>query len=281
MAVREKINIDHATVAGFGDEWSRFNQDGLSREAREQIFDDYFSIFPWEALPQDAVGADVGCGSGRWAAVVAPKVGRLLLLDASGDALAVARKNLADAPNVRFEQASVGSLPLEDASLDFAYSLGVLHHVPDTAAAIRSISEKLKSGAPFLVYLYYSFDNRSALYRGIWKASDMLRRLVSRMPFALRYWVSQAMALIAYWPLARAALFLDRLGICPSSWPLAYYKDKPFYVLRTDALDRFGTRLEQRFSRAEIKTLLEDAGFTNVRFSDKPPYWCAVGIKGY
>lgn len=280
MAVKMKINIDDATVAGFGDEWSRFNQNGLSREAREQIFDDYFSIFPWEALPQDAAGADVGCGSGRWAAVVAPKVGRLLLFDASGDALAVARKNLADVPNVRFEQASVGSLPLEDASLDFAYSLGVLHHVPDTAAAIRSISEKLKHGAPFLVYLYYSFDNRGVVYRGIWKASDMVRRLVSRMSFGLRYWVSQALALMVYWPLARAALLLDRLGICPGSWPLAYYKDKPFYVLRTDALDRFGTRLEQRFSRAEIKTMLEDAGFTDIRFSDKPPYWCAVGIKG-
>lgn len=280
MAIKEKINIDDATVAGFGDEWSRFNQNGLSSEAREQIFDDYFSIFPWVALPRDAVGADVGCGSGRWAAVVAPRVGQLLLLDASGDALAVARKNLAHAHNVRFEQASVGSLPLEDASLDFAYSLGVLHHVPDTAAAIRTISEKLKPGAPFLVYLYYSFDNRSALYRGIWKASDIVRRMVSHMPFGLRYWTSQALAMTVYWPLARTALLLDRLEICPSGWPLAYYKDKPFYVLRTDALDRFGTRLEQRFSRVEIKAMLEDAGFRDIRFSDKPPYWCAVGIKG-
>jgi ubiquinone/menaquinone biosynthesis C-methylase UbiE len=277
---KEKNNIDNATVAGFGDEWSRFNQNGLSREAREQIFDDYFSIFPWEALPQNATGVDVGCGSGRWATAVAPRVGRLLLIDASDDALAVARANLVDVPNVRFEQASVGSLPLDDGSLDFAYSLGVLHHVPETAEAIRSISEKLKSGAPFLVYLYYSFDNRGVVYRGIWRASDMVRRLVSRMPFGLRYWASQILALIVYWPLASGALLLDRLGICPSSWPLAYYKDKPLYVLRTDALDRFGTRLEQRFSRVEIRSMLEDAGFTDIRFSDKPPYWCAVGIKG-
>lgn len=280
MAIKKKNNIDDATVAGFGDEWSRFNQNGLRHETREQIFDDYFSIFPWRVLPENAAGVDVGCGSGRWAAVVAPRVGQLLLVDASGDALAVARQNLTDATNVRFEQASVGSLPIEDASLDFAYSLGVLHHVPDTAAAIRSIAEKLKPGALFLVYLYYSFDNRGVVYRGIWKASDMVRRLVSRMPFGLRYWASQALALIVYWPLARAALLLDRLGICPGSWPLAYYKDKPFYVLRTDALDRFGTRLEQRFSRTEIEAMLENAGFKDIRFSDKPPFWCAVGIKG-
>ena len=279
MVSKKEINIDATTVAGFGDEWSRFNQNGLNLDARAQIFDDYFSIFPWGALSKNATGIDIGCGSGRWAAVVAPRVGQLLLLDASSDALAVARHNLVNVPNVRFEQASVGSLPLEDASLDFAYSLGVLHHVPDTAAAIRSISEKLKSGAPFLVYLYYSFDNRGVMYRGIWKASDMVRRLVSRMPFGLRYFASQVFALMVYWPLARVALLLDRIGVCPDGWPLAYYKDKPFYVLRTDALDRFGTRLEHRFSRAEIRSMLEEAGFTDIRFSDKPPYWCAVGIK--
>jgi ubiquinone/menaquinone biosynthesis C-methylase UbiE len=280
MVVKEQNNIDEATVAGFGDEWSRFNQERLSKEVRLQIFEDYFSIFPWERLPPGAIGADVGCGSGRWATVVAPRVGQLLLLDASDDALAVARRNLSNEPNVRFELASVGSLPLEDTSLDFAYSLGVLHHVPDTAAAIRSISEKLKPGAPFLVYLYYAFDNRSGVYRVVWKASDVMRRIVSRMPFGLRYWISQALALIIYWPLARLALFFDKFSACPKNWPLAYYKNKPFYVLRTDALDRFGTRLEQRFSRNEIKTMLEDAGFTEISFSNKPPYWCAVGIKG-
>jgi SAM-dependent methyltransferase len=272
-------NLDPATVAGFGDEWSCFTQDRLDSVARDQIFQDYFAVFPWSILPQNAVGADVGCGSGRWAQVVAPRVGQLCLIDASLDALVVARHNLAHATNVRFLHASVGAMPLDDASLDFAYSLGVLHHVPDTAGAIRAIAAKLKPGAPFLVYLYYAFDNRSAAYRVLWRVSDGVRRVVSRFPFALRYPASQILAALVYWPLARAALALERLGVLPESWPLAYYRDKPFYVLRTDALDRFGTRLEQRFSRTEIYAMLCDAGFIDIRFSDRPPYWCAVGIK--
>jgi 2-polyprenyl-3-methyl-5-hydroxy-6-metoxy-1,4-benzoquinol methylase len=32
--------------------------------------------------------------------------------------------------------------------------LGVLHHIPDTAAAMRDCVRKLKLGAPFLFYLY-------------------------------------------------------------------------------------------------------------------------------
>jgi SAM-dependent methyltransferase len=123
-------NVDTNVAAGFGKEWSTFRQSEgeFSTVDREAIFQSYFHIFPWNELPPDAVGIDVGCGSGRWSVMVAPKVGHLHLLDASGDALEVARQNLTGAANVSFHLASVGNIPLEDNSLDFAFSLGVLHH---------------------------------------------------------------------------------------------------------------------------------------------------------
>lgn len=272
-------NVDPKTVEGFGHEWTSFDQKGLSEREREKIFNDYFAIFPWDHLPTNSVGADVGCGSGRWASVVAPKVGFLHLVDASDRALEVARSNLRDRNNCDFVCASVAELPFDDRSLDFAYSLGVLHHVPDTAAAIASISEKLKSGAPLLLYLYYAFDNRPWWYKVIWKLSDFCRRVISAMPFGARNVVCQLIASSIYWPLARSAKILDAVGVLPSSWPLAYYRDKTFYVMRTDALDRFGTRLEQRFTREQIERMFRQARITDIRFSDHPPYWCAVGFK--
>lgn len=277
---RKQANLDVQTVRGFGDEWARFTYDQLGADVRQRIFSDYFSLFEWAALPSDAVGADIGCGSGRWALIVAPRVGRLVLLDASPEAIKVAQANLAGISNVEFITASVDAMPLEDESLDFAYCLGVLHHIPDTAAGIAAVAAKLKKGAPFLIYLYYAFDNRSFAYRALWRGSDLIRLVVSRLPYSLRYLVSQAIATFAYWPLARMALVMERLQALPGGWPLAYYRDKPFYVLRTDALDRFGTRLEQRFTRNEIQSMLADAGFINIRFSDRAPFWCAIGIKG-
>jgi hypothetical protein len=47
-------------------------------------------------------------------------------------------------------------------------------------------------------------------------------------------------------------------------------------VLRTDALDRFGTRLEKRYTMAEIERLLTEAGFSEVSFNKEWPYWCAI-----
>lgn len=272
-------NIDLKTVAGFGREWSSFDQNGLSEEDKSKIFDDYFHIFPWDKLSPNAVGADIGCGSGRWAQVVAPRVGHLHLIDASQEALQVAKNNVSPSGNCSFHHASVGDLPFSDNSLDFAYSLGVLHHVPETVEGISSIAKKLKQGSPFLVYLYYAFDNRPIWFRMMWRVSDIIRRFISCLPYILRLVLSQLIAILIYFPLARGARLLDLLKVMPRSWPLGYYRDKSFYVMRTDALDRFGTRLEQRFSKQKIELMLKKSGFKDIYFSDKQPYWCAVGVK--
>lgn len=273
-------NVDHRVAAGFGHEWSTFQQGkDLSSEDRQAIFDSYFHIFPWDRLPPGSVGIDVGCGSGRWSTMVAPRVGYLHLLDASPDALQVARQNLADRDNVAFHHASVGEIPLPAASLDFAFSLGVLHHVPDTEGAIRAVVDKIKPGAPFLIYLYYALDNRPAWYRYLWRTSDILRKGISRLPERGRLAVSQVIAALIYWPLARFAALVERLGLSSAAMPLEFYRHRDFYVMRTDAYDRFCTSLEQRFTRAEIERMLTAAGLHDIRFSEHVPFWCAVGFK--
>ena len=72
---------------------------------------------------------------------------------------------------------------------------------------------------------------------------------------------------------------MEKIGISVSNIPLFEYRAKSFYTMRTDALDRFGTRLEQRFTRVQIEKMLEQAGLVDITFSDIAPYWCALGIK--
>ena len=161
-------NIDPQTVSSFGEEWLRFDQSGMSITEAQKAFESYFAVFPWADLRPDAEGFDMGCGSGRWARWVAPKVGRLHCIDPS-IAIDVARKNLADLSNLSFERAGVDDHSLPPSSQDFGYSLGVLHHVPNTEQAIRSCAELLKPGAPLLLYLYYAFENRPWWFRTIWR----------------------------------------------------------------------------------------------------------------
>ena len=271
-------NAVKEVVEGFGDEWSRFDQSQLSKAELEKMFDNYFNIFPWEILKSDAVGFDLGCGSGRWAKMVAPRVGVLHLIDASRDALAVAKGNLKDFNNCRFHLSSVDNMPLADASCDFGYSLGVLHHIPDTESGLRACVAKLKPGSPFLLYLYYRFDNRPVWFRAIWKASDLIRKFVSKMPNSFRFASSQILAAGVYFPLARTARILEKSGFNVEKFPLSQYRDNSFYVMRTDALDRFGTRLEKRFTKEEIRQMMQHAGLDNISFS-KTSFWTAIGFK--
>jgi ubiquinone/menaquinone biosynthesis C-methylase UbiE len=271
-------NIDARTTKGFGLEWSTFTQNSsdLTAEERQRLFDQYFRIFPWSDLPRNAQGLDAGCGTGRWAVLVAPRVGRLHLLDASQQALEVAQRNLADAGNVEFHLASVSNIPLPDCGLDFAYSLGVLHHVPDTVGAIRHIASKLKPGAPFLIYLYYALDNRPIWFRAVWTTTNAARVVISRFPAWAKFAVSQLIAAAVYWPLAKLCALLNSAGLSTKSIPLEAYKDCSFYTMRTDAYDRFCTALEKRFTRAEIENMLRSAGFVRVEFLEDVPFWCAV-----
>lgn len=261
------------------------NGRGLTRPACQmKIQNDFlraiFSIFPWATLPKGAVGFDLGCGSARWAKLVAPRIGTLHCIDPSV-AIKVARKNLGSQANCVFHQAGVDDIPLRDKSMDFGYSLGVLHHIPDTRAALAACVSKLKPGAPFLLYLYYAFDNRPVWFRLIWQVSDWIRKLVSRMPHGARYVMSQIIAGFIYWPLARAAKLAEILGFNVDNFPLSSYRDCGFYVMRTDALDRFGTRLEQRFTKTEIKIMMDSAGLENIKFSEDKIFLFGVlwGIK--
>lgn len=271
-------NADQDVVKDFGNEWSRFDQSDLSRAEHEAIFNEYFSIFPWQRLPVGATGFDLGCGSGRWAVLVVKRVGHLHCIDPSR-AIEVAERNLRDATNCSFHQATVDHIPLVDGSMDFGYSLGVLHHVPDTQEGLNACVRKLKPGAPFLLYLYYRFDNQPAWFRAVWKASDVVRRMTSALPAGPKHAVSDVIALTVYWPMARFANVLEKCGLKVRSFPLSNYRNKSFYSMRTDALDRFGTRLEKRFTQAEIRAMMERAGLGDITFSQSPPFWCAVGFK--
>jgi hypothetical protein len=102
---------------------------------------------------------------------------------------------------------------------------------------------------------------------------------LARLPLSLRNPVAEIIAATVYWPLARTAWLSDMVGLMSANWPLNYYRNKSFYFMRHAARDRFGTPLEQRFTRLQITQMLEDAGFKDVHFAPGPPYWVAMAIK--
>lgn len=267
------------TIQDFGDEWSRHDQSALSAGELADMFEAYFLPEFLRGIDATSEGFDFGCGSGRWARLLSKRVGLLHCIDASDRALSVARRTLANNYNCRFHLGSIEEVGIEDGSQDFGYSLGVLHHIPDTEKAFRDCAAKLKPGGLFLVYLYYRFDNRPYWFRALWHLSNLVRNGVIRLPHRLRNMVTDLIALTVYYPLSRAARLFDGRSALGRNWPLRYYANSSLATLRTDARDRFGTHLEKRFTRHEIADMCRRAGLDVIKFSDREPFWTMVGRK--
>lgn len=276
---KEQQFTDSETIDSFGEEWQRFHQ--FEAEELERIGREYFDIVSEEMLNKESKVLDIGCGSGRWSKYVSSRAGLVEAIDPS-EAVLAATDLLKDVDNVRVTQAGIDEIPFADNSFDFAFCLGVLHHLPNTAEALKKCVDKVKPNGYFLTYLYYSLDNRGAVYRLIFKSSNVIRQIVSRLPFRLKAVVCDVLAVVLYMPFVVLSRLLSKVPLLKrivSSLPLSYYRDKSFYIIRNDALDRFGTPLEKRYSKAEIRAMMEAAGLTDIRFSENAPYWHGVGRK--
>ena len=271
-------NIDKKVVDEFGDEWLKFND--FTDKRIKIAAEEYFDIIDNTIVNKNTYALDIGCGSGRWTKYLASKAGFIEAVDPS-DAIFAADNLLRNVENVRLSKASVDTLPFPDETFDFAMSIGVLHHVPNTQQALIDCVRKVKKGGYFYVYLYYNLDGRGRIFRTIFRFTDVIRNIICKFPSGLKKFVCDILAVIIYMPLILLAKFLSFVGLKKLSKkiPLSAYCNKPFFIIRNDALDRFGTKLEQRFSREEIEEMMTKSGLDQILVSEGIPFYHAVGKK--
>ncbi len=274
---KRDTNLDQEVIDSFGREWNVFDYlESDTSEALDQEFAAYCTPISLKTFdPNKSVAADFGAGSGRWTSRLIQHFSLVYALEPSHLAVEVLKQKFDNEKRVVILHESIGLNSIPDETLDLGMCLGVLHHIPNTALALKDISKKIKLGGTFHAYLYYKLDEKPFLYRGLFLISTPFRWFISRLPHSIRRFISQIIAVVIYWPLARTAKLFASRGKNISNFPLHHYANKPFVMLANDALDRFGTSLEQRFSKAEITEMLASAGFdiSTLQFSDIEPFW--------
>ena len=255
-------NLDPQVTRGFGEEWSTFRQDksSLPHQQRTKIFDDYFRIFPWHLLPAGGgVGIDVGCGTGRWSMLVAPRVAHLHLLDASPEALAVARENLQLRKKRELPRQQRGRDPAAAELSRFRLFARRSASRPGYPGRDRRHRREAQAGRAVFGLPLLRVRQPSGLVSAFWRWQTLAVLLISRLPHPLR--LSRQPDRLRRSSTGRWRARRDFFSARPSciACRSSCYADKSFYVMRTDAYDRFCTRLEKRFTRSEIEADVEHA----------------------
>jgi 2-polyprenyl-3-methyl-5-hydroxy-6-metoxy-1,4-benzoquinol methylase len=256
---RADADVRERTAKSFAYEWERF---GELRPEWHRNFLDYLRPLSPRWLEGKRV-LDVGTGSGRHARQAAELGAEVVAVDLGG-AIDVARRNLPQ--KVLTVQADAEELPFAEGSFDLVMSIGVLHHLPDPAAALRSIARYARPGGLVHVYLYWQPPWR--WHRALLKAVTGVRRVTLRMPHPLLhvlcYPLAAALLLAAVVPY-RALRKRHRLRFLAEAMPLKAYADYPFAVLVNDQFDRLSAPIEHRYTDVEVRAMLLEAGLEDVR----------------
>lgn len=187
------------TADAFGWEWQEFRELHDQRRYREQFLDWIYPIQP--DFFAGKVVLDAGCGMGRFAIVSAEFGARDVLAVDLSDAVEAAAENARCYPNVHVVQGDVYNLPLRRRNpassqvggpdIDFAYSIGVLHHLPDPEGGFAAISQHLKVDGCVFAWVYGRENNE-----WIVRVVNPIREAVSsRLPRRVLYGLSFLIAL--------------------------------------------------------------------------------------
>jgi len=256
-------DVDLGSPDRFGYSWAIFSE--ILPEHREQFLR-WTAALPREAW-RNARFLDAGCGIGRnshWAMLEGAAGG--VAMDIDERSLAAARKNLAPHRALEVRNQSIYDIPEQDA-FDVVFSIGVIHHLAEPAAALARLTRAAKPGGHVLIWVY-GRENMGWLTRYF----DPIRKgLFSRMPLRFVYHLS-LYATVALW----LAL---RLGLSR----LEYYKllrRLTFRHLRAIVFDQMIPRIAHYWPKEFVEGLARDAGWEDIRLVHvNGMSWSASGRK--
>ena len=216
-----------ATAAGFGWQWQHFTQ---ADNRYEQQFLGWIAPVAPEFF-QDKTVLEGGCGKGRHTQLAAQWGAREVIgvdLSAAVETAFAATRHL---PNAHIVQADIYNLPLAR-TVDYAFSVGVLHHLPDPRGGFKSLASKVKPGGHISAWVYGA-ENNEWITRWV---NPLRRRLTSRMNPSVLLQLSKVPAAVMF---AATKLVYRPLNRSPSGALLARHL---FYNDYLNAIAPFGWR---------------------------------------
>lgn len=239
--------------SGFEYQWKHYKE--LNNELYERQFFDWIAPVQPEFF-QGKLVLEAGCGKGRHTVVAGKYGARLVVALDITEAVDVARANAGGAENLEFLQADLMKPPFRPGTFDYAFSVGVLHHLPDPRQAFDSLARQVRPGGHVSAWVYGRENNGWIVY-----LIDPLRKgIFSNIPAGMLHGLAWLGAVAV--KLVAQGLYAPVLKLWPSA-PLLY-RDYLMYVggfplleLETIVFDHLHPTYSHYIPRAEFEQWFE------------------------
>jgi SAM-dependent methyltransferase len=266
------MDVDQKTIRDFGEQWTTY-RDSAGFFGSLALLADFIAPFP-VALFQDARVADIGAGTGRFALALLEAGARHVVAVEPSASVAVVREKLRgiDAERVTVLNTTGDALP-SDLELDYAISVGVLHHIRNPEPVVAAVYRALKPGGKFVIWLYGKEGSR------LYLALALPVRAVSR------HLPARAKALLARAFGGPLGLYIELCRRLPRvRWPLREYMVE--ILGRLDAekrvlviYDQLNPHYAKYYTGAEARKMMESAPFDVSLHHRKRYSWVVIGTK--
>lgn len=258
----ERLSIEVA--ASFGWEWNEFDE--LRPHYHEQFLDWVQPLRPDDFA--DKLVLEGGCGKGRHSALVAGYGAREVFAVDLGSAVEAAFQNTRHLRAVHVIQGDITQLPLKPCA-DLAFSVGVLHHLPDPERGFRALSAAVRPGGRVTVWVYGAEGNE-----WIVDYVDPVRtHVTAHLPRRMLYeaarplgWALAGAAKGVYRPLARGAGKALHSKLFYADY-LTYIARFPVREIHSIVFDHLVTPVAHYLSQKELAAWFDDARFRDVAIS--------------
>ena len=235
-------------LESFGHQWTTFevahdDEDRATFEAKTGI--DLNQLRGMRVL-------DAGCGGGRYSKICGES-GAVVIGADHTRAVDKSRQLCVHLRDVNFVQADLKQLPLEKASFDFVFSIGVMHHDANTRAVFEAVAKMVKPGGRYSVWLY----RRNQWWQEL--INTGLRALTSRLPAAVLMPFCHLGAILGSTPLVNRTLN-----------KVVNFSAHPSYENRVcDTFDWWAPRFQYHHTVDELRGWFAEAGFSQLK--ELPP----------
>lgn len=260
---------DSRTIKDFAEQWLRY-PDNEGYYGSLELFSDILSPF---LKPEELRGcnvAEIGSGVGRIVNMILKAGANHVIAVEPSEAIEILRRNILEPERVTCLRVTGDKLP-SSPNVDYVFSIGVLHHIPDPKPAVEAAFRALRPGGRFLIWLYGKEGN--GLYLALLR---MLRIFTKRLP----HYVLASLVEIIYWPLVLYLLICRVLPLPLRGYMRSVLEKMSPEKRRLIIYDQLNPTYAKYYTRQEAERLLVDRKFEDVRVHHRHGYsWTAIGTK--